>query len=228
MLLAIVGATSLVVIVGVVLPRFAAIIAGVGGTTPPLARAIIAAAGFARGIAVPVLVCVIGFAILWQVWMSEPAARGKFHRALLATPVIGSMRLTAASSRLCATLAALLDAGVAVAAALGHSAGASGDGEIERRVLEAREQVIAGARLSASLAKEGAVTPTAARLIRAGEESGQLSQMLERAASLDVARLNDALRALVRILEPLMIVSFAAVIAVVCGALLQTVYAVRP
>jgi general secretion pathway protein F len=228
MVLGVVGAASMAIIVGVVLPRFAAIIADVGGAVPPLARAIVSVGGFARTASIPALIAFIMGAILWQTWASDRAARVRVHRALLHLPVVGSLRLASASSRLCAALSALLDAGVPAAAALHHAAGAAGDLEIESRVLGAREQVIGGARISAALVAANAVTPTAGRLIRAGEESGQVAQMLQRAGALDAARLGETMKALVRVIEPAMIIVFAGMIAVVCGALLQTVYSVRP
>jgi type II secretory pathway component PulF len=227
-LLAIVGTASIAIVVGVVLPRFATIIAGVGGSVPMLARGVIAAGEFARAAALPAVIMALGSAVLWRVWSRDPEWCRRMHRALLASPIVGPLRLAAASSRLCSALAALLDAGVPMATALAHSAGAVGDNEVERRVLDAREEVISGARLSTALGRQAGTTPTATRLIHAGEESGQLGQMLGRAAALDVTRLEDGLRALVRIIEPVLIIAFAAVIALVCGALLQTVYAVKP
>ena len=152
----------------------------------------------------------------------------QWHRWMATLPFVGELRLCAASSRSCSALAALLESGVPIASALQHAARACGDAWIEGQVLAARERVIAGAPLSAALADERAVTTTARRMIRAGEESGQLAAMLKRAAELDGVRLSARLRTLVRLIEPVLIVVFAGVVALVAAALLQAVYSVRP
>lgn len=227
-LLAAVGAASIAIIVLIVLPRFAAIIGDVGGDVPPLARAIMAAASVARAAAAAALVAGIGALILWRTWANDAAARTRIHATLLAAPVLGPVRLCAASSRSCAALSALLDAGVPVASALMHAARATGDAEVERRILSARDRVVAGDRLSTALVEARAVTSTAGRLIRAGEDSGQLPQMLDKAAEIDNDRVTETLRGFVRLIEPAMIIGFATIIALVSGALLQTVYSVKP
>ena len=227
-LLAVVGAASVAIIVLVVLPRFAMIIAEVGGDVPPLARAIMTVAAVARVSAIPAIIVAIFSLVLWRTWTADAAAQIRIHASLLALPAVGPLRLGAASSRACSALSALLDAGVPVASALVHAARATGDAEVERRILAARERVVAGARLSGALSEMRAITPTAGRMLRAGEDSGQLAQMLERAGEIDGTWVNERLRALVRLLEPALVIGFAAMIAVVSGALLQTVYAVKP
>jgi type II secretory pathway component PulF len=64
--------------------------------------------------------------------------------------------------------------------------------------------------------------------VRYGEESGRLSEMLEKAAALEEAAARRALRSLVALIEPVMIVLFALLVAFVAAALLQAVYSVRP
>lgn len=227
-LLAIVGAASIAVIVLVVLPRFASIIADIGGDVPPLARGVMAGAHALKIAFLPSLGMIAVAVAYWRARGSDPSTRLVVDRALIALPVVGALRLCSASSRGCAALSALLESGVPVSTALVHAARGTADLEAERRWLAARENIIAGARQSISLVEAGAVTSTAGRLIRAGEESGQLPQMLSRAAALDAMRLADTLKGAVRLIEPAMIVAFAAIIALVSGALLQTVYAVKP
>ena len=131
-LLAVVGAASIGIIVLVVSPRFAEIIADVGGDVPPLARFIMSSAHAIRVAAIPGLMLALAAVVLWRSWMTGPESMARFHRALLGTPLLGGLRMCAASSRACAALAALLGAGVPIAVALRRRAAASGDFEIER------------------------------------------------------------------------------------------------
>jgi general secretion pathway protein F len=142
--------------------------------------------------------------------------------------VIGKIRRSAATARVCAALSALLQSGVALSSALTHAAHAAGDAAIQDRVLAARTSVIAGVRPSAAFLTENALTPTASRLVRAGEETGALVPMLAHAARLENERATDRVRSAVRLLEPTLILAFGGLVALVAAALLQAIYSVRP
>ena len=81
---------------------------------------------------------------------------------------------------------------------------------------------------ASALRRHEVVTPGALRLARFGEESGRLAELLGQAGRLEEAAAHRALRTLVGLLEPLLIVGFGAVVAFVAAALLQAVYSVRP
>jgi len=72
------------------------------------------------------------------------------------------------------------------------------------------------------------MTPTAVRLVQAGEETGRLAHMLAHAATLEREQAERKLHAAVRLLEPGMILVFGGIVAVVAAALLQAIYSVRP
>jgi type II secretory pathway component PulF len=125
-------------------------------------------------------------------------------------------------------MAALLDSGVPIAPALVAGAQAAGDAAVGARVLIARQAVVAGTALSRAFTDSEASTPTIVRLVRAGEESGQLASMLARGASMEAERAERLVKDAVRLLEPGLILVFGGIVAFVAAALLQAVYSVRP
>ena len=128
----------------------------------------------------------------------------------------------------CQAAAALLESGVPLPSALLHAARASGDAALASQMLASRQDVIVGMRPSQAIAKHGAMTDMAARLIRAGEESGQLAVMLAHAAQLEGERARGRVRAAVTLLEPALILVLSGIVGVVEAALLQAIYSVRP
>jgi type II secretory pathway component PulF len=227
-ILATAGTMAVGLLVGVVLPRFALILADVGQALPPTTRAVLGvAAAFRRG-GVPALVvatiCLVG----WRAAVSTPSGRRAWHDSLLRVPLLGGLRRAAAASRICGTLAALLESGVPLASALPHAARASGDAALTGRLLAAREKVVHGERLSRALATHGATTLMVVRLVRAGEESGRLAAMLAHAARLEREYAVGRTKALVRLLEPSLILIFGGIVAFVAAALLQALYSIRP
>lgn len=227
-ILAVAGTGAVALLVTVVLPRFGAILADLGQTLPPTTRLVLSVAAAVRAWALPGAIAGAVAALLARAWLATDDGRARWHAALLAMPVVGPVRSAAAAGRACAALAALLESGVPLAAALPPAARAAGDAALARRLLAAREGIVVGERPSAALARAGAVTPTAARLIRAGEETGRLAPMLVHAAALESERAEHLVRGAVRLLEPTLILAFGGLVAVVAAALLQAIYSVRP
>ena len=227
--LAAAGAASVALLVGVVLPRFGAILADLGQPLPATTRFVLGFATTARALAIPLLIVGIAATIV-------AFARGGRHPWALAagtsccSPCLSSAISAdpAATARASAALAALLESGVPVSVALIHGARASGDAAIGARMLAAREAVVVGQGIARALAAAQAMTPTAIRLVQAGEETGRLAPMLAHAAKLERDLADRKLHASVRLLEPGLILVFGGIVAVVAAALLQAIYSVRP
>lgn len=227
-LLAAAATASVALLVGVVLPRFASLLDGLGQELPWSTRAVLAAADAAHAAAVPALGIGLTAAIAWRAWTRTATGRIRWHAALLRTPVVGTVRYAGATARAAAALAALLEQGVPVAAALPHAARAAGDAAVEARLTDARAGIVAGESVAAALARTRALTPTTVRLARAGEASGKLAAMCGHAARIEAERAETLVTQAVRLVEPALILGFGAIVALVAAALLQAVYSVRP
>jgi general secretion pathway protein F len=227
-ILAVAGVASVWLLVGIVLPRFAAILADLGQTLPASTRLVLTAASVARVAALPAGVVAVVLLLLWRRWTTTDDGVRRWHGWLLSTPVIGSIRFATGTARACAATGALLRSGVPVASALQHAARASGDAALGARLLVARGEVVTGQRIGRAIAESAALTPTAVRLVRAGEETGRLAEMFEHAARIERDRAQEATRSAVQMLEPAIILVFGGVVALIAAALLQAVYSVRP
>jgi general secretion pathway protein F len=227
-LLAGAGTASVALLVGVVLPRFARILGDMGQELPTTTHLVLAMSAWARALALPALALGVVLALAWRQWTATPAGRRQWDAWLLGLPVIGAMRMAAASARLGAALSSLLASGVPFVAALQHAAGACGDAEIEARLLRARAEIIQGERPSRALERTAALTTLTVRMVQAGEESGRLVAMLSHAGRIEGEDLTQRLRTAVRLIEPMMILLFGGVVGLVAASLLQALYSVRP
>ncbi|MFN2397817.1 MAG: type II secretion system F family protein [Gemmatimonadaceae bacterium] len=166
--------------------------------------------------------------VLWRAWVRTDSGRVRWHEMLLAVPLAGSVRHSAATSSASAALSALLESGVPISTALVHASQACGDWAVGARLLAAREAVVSGASISRSLNEFQAMTTVAVRLVRAGEETGRLAHMLSHASRIEAERAHEIVKSAVRLLEPALIVVFGGMVALVAAALLQAIYSVRP
>ncbi len=227
-ILAFAGTASIALLVGVVLPRFGAILSDLGQPLPLTTRLALELASFARVAALPAFALLLVSIFLWRAWVGTSDGARRWASMMLAVPAIGAIRRSSATARACAALSALLESGVPFAQALVHGARATGDAEMSARILAARESIIGGQSVAKSLGEQHALTPTAVRLARAGEETGRLADMLAHAATLEADAASRSTKTLVGILEPAMILVFGAIVAFVAASLLQAIYSVRP
>lgn len=228
LILALAGTASIGLLIGIVLPRFATILADLGQSLPASTRFVLSAAAVLRAGTLPGIATFAVLLMAWRIWISTEAGRIHWHGILLSLPGIGRVRSATGAARAAATLSALLHSGVRIAGAVQHAAASSGDAAIKARMLAARERIITGQGIARSLEDERAFTPTAVRLVRTGEETGRLAEMLEHAARVENERATQMVRTAVRMLEPLLILGFSILVALVAAALLQAVYSVRP
>lgn len=228
LLLTVVGTGAIALLVTVVIPRFAEVLLDLGLVLPPVTRFVLAVAGIAQAAALPVALVAGATGIVWLAWIRSESGRVRWHSILLATPLLGAVRMSGSGARACTAAGELLESGMPLSGALLHAASASGDMELRRRILEARAQVIRGTRLSSALARERALSHVAVKLVQTGEETGRLASMFTQAARVESARAEQVTRAAVRLLEPTLLLVFGGIVAIVAAALLQAVYGVRP
>lgn len=176
-----------------VVPRFAQIYKDLGGDLPWMSRALLGVGQTVGQHPLVVVVVLVGvMAGVFTSWRS-PALRAKLTASLWRLPYVGDRLRLVELSALYRTLGMLLEAGVAVVPALQASAELMGPA-LRGALADATQMVNNGARLSESLDACGLTTPVSQRMMRVGEQSGELGRMLERAARFydeDLARFSD-------------------------------------
>ena len=217
-LLAVGGAVSLF-LVGYVVPRFATAYRGTAAKLPWLSRQMMALgellaahrAEFAVGLAVFLVLAVHG---------ARRAARsGRLEAALARLPGIGGRVLQFRLSQLHLTLGTLLQSGVPALGAL--ELARSVVPPVQQAALAATMRALQqGERWSDALAAQGLVTPISRRLLRAGEGTGRLADMLVRSARYQDHELARWLDRFSRLFEPLLMVA----IGLVVGAIVVLLY----
>ncbi len=209
-----IGGLVIVFLLFHVVPRFAQVYADLRGPLPLAARGLLLWGNWVHDhgwLTLGVLAAVLaGLAGL----LAHPATVRCLRRQTLRLPRLGETLERMAQARLYRSLSLLLRAGIPVPAALGLADGLVGP---ERRpaVTAARAMVIAGGRLSQALADQGLVTPVALRLLRAGEMSGQLPAMLERAADFLDREATRRTELLSRLLGPLLMLALGTIIGLI-------------
>ncbi len=218
-LLLVVGACVTLFLVGYVVPRFAVAYRGTTANLPWLSREMMAAGetlaahrpGFATGLALALLLVVQA--------VRRAARSGRLESALARLPGVGARVTQFRLSQLHLTLGTLLQAGLPALGAL--ELACSVVPPVQQPALAATMRALQqGERWSDALAAQGLVTPISRRLLRAGEGTGRLADMLVRSARHQDGELARWLERFSRLFEPLLMVA----IGLVVGAIVVLLY----
>ena len=146
-----------------------------------------------------------------------------FHKFLLKLPIFGNVVLGSNSAQFARTLSILAASGVPILDAMRIAVKVMDNIPMREAVEAASQQVSEGGSLSSTLEKSGYFNPMLINLISSGEATGQLEQMLERAAINQERELETTMAMLMGLLEPLLIVVMGGVVLVIVLAILLPV-----
>jgi len=130
----------------------------------------------------------------------------KVDKLMLRLPAIGELLRKASISRFSRTLGTLLNSGVAILDAMEITATTSGNRVVQEAVMESRSSIATGDTISEPLGKSNVFPPMVVHMIRVGEETGQLDEMLGKIADFYEDEVDVAVETLTSILEPVLIV----------------------
>lgn len=181
-ILLVVGTAVSLFLLGYVVPKFAAVYSGSGRELPWASQMLLGWGDFAARHAAALSGGFVALLVGATWWLRRQVAGGDWWQALRVLPAARPRIAILELSRLYLTLGMLLEGGIPLHHALKLCEAVVGPQS--RAALEAtRAQIESGEPLSDALAVHGLSTPVALRLLRVGEQSGQLGAMLTRTAN---------------------------------------------
>jgi type IV pilus assembly protein PilC len=197
-----------------VIPRFREFFAGFeAGQLPFITRVVIGTADFLRGHILVVLAAIVVATIAFTRWKATDAGRLGWDTLLLKLPLVGTILQQFALSQFSRSLATLVGAGTPVVPALDIAAGAVANRKISGAVASVVPRVREGAEVWRSLESTGVFTSLAIEMIKVGEATGALEEMLTNVSDFYDEAIDALLGRIVTLIEPIILVVMGAVIA---------------
>jgi len=215
-----VAGISIMVLVGYVVPQFKELFEGVGETLPLPTRVTLAVGDFLRHYSWALVLALAGGTWLFRRRLHNPRVRQRWDARLLGMPVVGDVVEKVEVARFARTLGALLNNGVPLLKALGISRDTVENVVIAQGIEQVAGSLKEGQSIAAPLAEAGCFPAFAVHMIRVGEESGRLEEMLLRVADIYDRETQAALKRALTFLEPLLILVLGAIIAGVIMSIL--------
>lgn len=209
-------AISILVVAGIlifIIPEFQKLYSSAGKELPGVTNMIIAMSNTVIHRWYMVLATIVGIPVGILYYYRTPDGRDTMDRLLIQAPLFGELIQKASVARMTRTLSTLLSSGVSVVEALDIAAKTSGNAVIEEALYRSKDSVIAGRPLAAPLQKEAMIPDMVTQMIAIGEKSGTMDQMLGKIADFYEDDVENAVKALTSLIEPLLMVFLGGVIA---------------
>jgi len=203
LLLLLVGGGVVLFLLGYVVPRFSLVFEGMGTELPWLSQVLMQIGLFLHAQQLPLALAALGGLCTLALMRRNPALRRWASRQLRRWPALHQRLVMYELARFYRSLGILLQGGIPILTAMSMARGLLGSAA-SAGLEQASRRVGEGLPLSDALEVGQLVTPVSLRLLRAGEQSGNLGEMLERCADFHDQEIGRWVEWFVRLFEPLL------------------------
>lgn len=202
-----------------VIPQFESFYEGLGAKLPLLTRILISVAGAVADNIVWIMVgLALGIAGVFA-WYRQEGSGLSIDRWLLRVPHLGGLMRMYASSQLVRTLSTLLAGGLPLLNALETAAASIGNRAMAAAVAAAAPLIREGKSLTTALESTGMMEGLTLEMVKVGEQTGALGEMLNAVAEFYDEDLDARLATLLALVEPLLLMLMAVIVAAMVLAL---------
>ncbi len=215
------------VILTYVIPRFAELYSGLNTVLPFSTRLLIAVSDTLQSNLILIVPLLLGGAIALKIWTGTGSGHHWMDELKLKAPIVGGLWTMFSMAQLSRTLATLLQGGIPLVAALEVGREASGNRVIGDSIRQTITQVREGKSLSDSLEQTGHFPDLALEMIRVGEQTGSLPEMLNHVADFYDEDVDIRSAALLSWVEPVILIFVAVFIAFILISLYMPIFSIR-
>jgi len=207
-----------------VLPTFKEIFASMDVEMPAVTQALFSASDLARSFwYIPLIVGVGGWFLLrW--YKSTDKGSWQIDSLKLKLPIVGDLVSKMSISRFARTFATLIASGVAMMRSLEIVAETSGNRVIAHTIESARNAIREGQKISTPLAQSGLFPGMVTHMIDVGEETGRLSEMLLKVSDFYDQEVDNSVKALTSLIEPLLIVVMGCIVGFIAVSIMTPIF----
>jgi general secretion pathway protein F len=226
-LLTSVGGAAVVFLLAFVIPRFAEIFADLGQAIPLPTQILLTVSSAFRDYWWALALAAVAGLLGSRIFLTTAGGRLMWDRRALRLPLVGDVVLKAEVARFCRTLGTLLRSGVPVLGALAVVKEMVSNRLLALAVERLGESVKRGAGLAGPMGESGVFPPLALHMVRVGEETGRLEEMLLKVSETFEADVRSAVKRLIGLLEPSIILAMGILVGFIVVAMLMAIFSIN-
>ena len=211
---------ALVIMLWLVVPTFTQFFKETGTTLPAITRFVVGLSDFFQHFGFYLVGVVVAGVVGFRYWVKTPGGGRIFVSILLAVPMFGDVLVQSCMERFATNLALLLRAGMPLLEGLYAL-----DGIFEKNIpyrdslAQVQRRVASGGTLASGLREGALFTPIMVNLVRVGEESGQLAQVLEQISIYYKQKVAAMATRITSMIEPVIILGMGVTVGVILAAI---------
>lgn len=206
-----------------VVPQIVSVFTNTKQKLPLLTMIMLGVSNFVRAYGIVMLIALIGAFFAARNALKNPVLKRRWHAWLLTAPIYGKFERSLNTARFASTLAITTGSGVPILRALDTSRDTLSNVAMKELVEQASGAVREGVSLARALSAQKHFPPMLIHMIRAGEITGELPAMLERAASSQQQDLERRTLTIAGLLEPVLILAMGVVVLLIVLAVLMPI-----
>ena len=211
-ILLVVSTVSVIILLAVVVPQFEPIFAQSGKALPFVTEAVLAAGAFMRAYWWALILGVASAIWITQKRLQAPASKLAFDKWILGVPLAGDLASKVETARLARTLGPLLRNGVSLINALSIGRETMDNTYMATGLAEVTRELKTGRGFGKPMMETRRFPDFAVHMIQVGEETGRLDVMLIEVADVYDREVARAVKRMLAMLEPAMIVGMAGIV----------------
>jgi general secretion pathway protein F len=222
-----VAVVSIAVILGFVVPQFETLFADMGDALPALTRVVITAGNAIADWGWLMLLVLVGVGWYLRNWSQSEQGKASLDRRLLKLPILGDVLFKYEIAKFARTVGTLLGNGVSLLQSISIAIDTL-DNTLVKGALEVLPPAVKrGQRMSVALEGTDTFSPLVVQMVRVGEESGSLDQMMIELAEVYDEEVQSGVKRALALLEPALILVMGGSIAVIIIAILSGILSVN-
>lgn len=209
-----------VVMLVFVIPQYSDMFEELDTELPGITLGVLAASNFIKAWWYLLIPAVIALVLFLRYFGTTSAGKHVYGKMALMIPGIKELVVKSASSQMARTMSTLMAAGVPMTEAVEIVSNTMGNIWFKEALMEAREQIMLGVPFSKPLEDTKLFPPMVYHMVRIGEESGAIEDMLDKLADYYDEEVELAVQSMMAVMEPMIIIVLAAIVGVLITAVL--------
>jgi general secretion pathway protein F len=160
-------------------------------------------------------------------WTSTPAGRASWDQFVLRLPIAGALAIKVETARFARTLGTMLKSGVPVLGAMAVVGDMMSNQSVGGAVGRVADGVKRGGTIAAGMREHTAFPALAVHMVRVGEETGRLEEMLLKVADTFESDVRTELKRVLGLLEPAIILGMGVLVAFIVVAMLLAIFSIN-
>jgi type IV pilus assembly protein PilC len=214
----------MILMLTMVIPKVAQILIDSGGELPIYTRVVIGFSGFLVDWLGLILIVVSVLLIAGWQFLKSTAGQRWFDEFILSIPYVGDLKRKLLLTRLCDNMSTMLSNGVTIVPALEVTSDVLENAVYQEIMLAALADVKAGRSFADAIAEYKEIPTVLSQMVRVGEETGSLAEILSTLALFYRREVNNAIDTLIGLIEPVMIVMLGLGVGLLLASVLMPIY----